>query len=164
MDVLWGPQGQTDLRDSRQRTFMDNKQTTMSLGTAYHCICSTLILTTNHKLENLARRQDTVLDRARILPFEGEDGGAQQSTLHNMTVDAKPIIIRRDDGFEKRLLYKCDRCKLTIGYKLDNSSSEEGANSTTDVLYILPGSLMDTETMSAGQRPTPPKWNLQQPS
>jgi len=33
--------------------------------------------------------------------------------------DRKPVIIRRQDGFEKRLLLRCGRCRVVMGYLLD---------------------------------------------
>ncbi|EEQ91254.1 uncharacterized protein BDCG_06374 [Blastomyces dermatitidis ER-3] len=33
--------------------------------------------------------------------------------------DRKPTMIRREDGFEKRLLLRCGRCRVVMGYALD---------------------------------------------
>ncbi|PGH09234.1 hypothetical protein AJ80_07711 [Polytolypa hystricis UAMH7299] len=38
------------------------------------------------------------------------------STTHP---DRKPVIIRRSDGFEKRLCLRCGRCRVVVGYVLD---------------------------------------------
>lgn len=35
--------------------------------------------------------------------------------------DRKPVIIRRHDGFEKRLLLRCGRCRVVMGYLLDEA-------------------------------------------
>jgi hypothetical protein len=35
--------------------------------------------------------------------------------------DRKPVIIRRHDGFEKRLMLRCGRCRVVMGYLLDEA-------------------------------------------
>ncbi|KAM5465678.1 hypothetical protein MauCBS54593_006453 [Microsporum audouinii] len=83
--------------------------------------------------------------------------------LSTTTPDRKPIILRRADGFEKRLLVRCGRCKVVLGYVLDEVhfkkgdgtksgagaglEGEQGGTSGTgepEVIYILPGSLVVT--------------------
>ncbi|KAK2795910.1 hypothetical protein FQN51_009568 [Onygenales sp. PD_10] len=39
--------------------------------------------------------------------------------LSTTTPDRKPTMIRRADGFEKRLLFRCGRCRVVVGYALD---------------------------------------------
>jgi hypothetical protein len=94
----------------------------------YHCICHTLILATYHALSSLPTRA-TSKDGARILT------PASQARLVHTTEDGKAMIIRREDGFEKRTLVRCDRCRLVVGYKLDRDhfedSSEEAAAAQT---------------------------------
>ena len=45
--------------------------------------------------------------------------------------DRKPVIIRRDDGFEKRLLLRCGRCRVVMGYLLDEAHFPTRAPGTT---------------------------------
>ncbi|KAK2734204.1 hypothetical protein FQN57_001858 [Myotisia sp. PD_48] len=79
--------------------------------------------------------------------------------LSTTTPDRKPIILRRSDGFEKRLLVRCGRCKVVLGYVLDevhfkkgNDSSEHQttesiAEKEPDILYVLPGALAETHEL-----------------
>lgn len=71
------------------------------------------------------------------------------------------MIIRREDGFEKRTLVRCDRCRLAVGYKLDGDhfeDSREEAAAAAETLYVLPGALVDTAGMMADQTPEVPVW------
>lgn len=70
------------------------------------------------------------------------------------------MLVRREDGFEKRWLLRCGRCRLVVGYRLDwNQFAEGGAGGEEvgkrgrrdDVLYLLPGAVMTTEDMKAGK-------------
>jgi len=81
-------------------------------------------------------------------------------------------MIRREDGFEKRYLWRCGWCRLVVGYELDeihSPSSGEGGevmdvdgrgkdgeggeeNGRTKVMYLLPGGIMSTEVMANGKR------------
>lgn len=87
--------------------------------------------------------------------------------LSTTTPDRKPIILRRADGFEKRLLVRCGRCKVVLGYVLDEvhfkkvednkgggaGGMTEGEDSNAsgagepEVIYILPGSLVETDEL-----------------
>ncbi|EDN10684.1 predicted protein [Histoplasma mississippiense (nom. inval.)] len=100
--------------------------------------------------------------------------------------DRKPIIIRREDGFEKRLMLRCGRCRVVMGYALDevhfpdhnvgagagaagkdggDGKMGDGENDGDDkvekareirrkkaeeVVYILPGALVETGEMGKG--------------
>ena len=63
------------------------------------------------------------------------------------------MIIRREDGFEKRILLRCQRCDLIVGYRLDQAHFEQirGDVKADEVVYILPGGLMSTEEINAGE-------------
>lgn len=144
----------------------------------YHCLCSQLILSSNKPISQYAKRAGEGLDKAYILPLlspfgdsDGHDDPTLQTTerqgslpaglrttdgvtlLLNASLDPKPIIIRREDGFEKRYIQRCSRCRLIVGYQLDKSHYD-GYKSTgrrEDVLYILPDALMSTEEMTQGK-------------
>lgn len=85
--------------------------------------------------------------------------------------DRKPTLIRREDGFEKRFFLRCGRCRVTVGYFLDevhfpaegglkalgsglNEAGEkiregdEGQSGEDRAVYLLPGALMETGIMS----------------
>lgn len=129
----------------------------------YHCLCSTLVLATAHTLQSLPRRSEPVQDGALILPrstsistssdLDTEDVLSQSNTsvLLNVQPDRRPIVVQREDGFEKRILLRCGRCKLVIGYVLN-------AVDASSVTYILPGGLVETSEMGKGSRPEVPTW------
>lgn len=146
----------------------------------YHCICTTLLLATTHTLSSLPHRASPALDKAIILPLppvprndveEDNDETASSappqdvnvgySVLLSTTQDRKPVIIRRDDGFEKRTLLRCGRCRLVVGYKLDHGqvSAEEGDREKgATVVFLLPGVLVSSEDMKMGKIPEEVEW------
>ena len=84
----------------------------------------------------------------------------------NILLNGKPIIVRREDGFEKRYVVKCSRCKLDLGYYLDWNQFDDGEHGDRmdvrdDVLYILPGALLRTDDMEAGRKPSQMELSLQ---
>ncbi|KAI9878204.1 MAG: hypothetical protein M1830_001596 [Pleopsidium flavum] len=82
------------------------------------------------------------------------------SILLSTTLDRKPLMIRREDGFEKRYLWRCGRCRLVVGYQVDEvhylgrdkdkGKGWEGGR-VGDVVYLLPGGLVETEAMVEGR-------------
>ncbi|KAI7974252.1 hypothetical protein EIK77_006187 [Talaromyces pinophilus] len=92
--------------------------------------------------------------------------------LSTLLPDAAPIIIRREDGFEKRVLLRCGRCRVVVGYKLppanittaptaeeeedDDEEEEDDENGLTTkgkgekAIYLLPGSIVGTEDLDVG--------------
>ena len=67
-------------------------------------------------------------------------------------------IIRRGDGFEKRIFLRCGRCHVFIGYFLDavhfplqntsNSDDNTDADGEPTVVYILPGALVESHVLA----------------
>jgi hypothetical protein len=161
--------GQEDTLDGKQVLANQNAHT-------YHCICSQIILATTTPLSKFSRRSGSALDKAHIVPlltlpstFGDNDEQSkvdQQSptsefpqcaVLIGAVLDPKVIIVRREDGFEKRYLQRCERCRLIIGYHLDSSQygGAKGFGRGDGMVYILPGSLMSTEDMSEGKDMAP---------
>jgi hypothetical protein len=94
--------------------------------------------------------------------------------LSTLLPDAAPIIIRREDGFEKRVLLRCGRCRVVVGYKLppanittaptaeeeeDEEEEEEEYDDENGLttkgkgekaIYLLPGSIVGTEDLDVG--------------
>ncbi|EXJ93906.1 hypothetical protein A1O1_02299 [Capronia coronata CBS 617.96] len=136
----------------------------------YHCLCTTLILTTTHALESLPRRAEPVQDGAVILapPVDltasenvvHDKSRPSQSVLLNTVSDRRPVIIRREDGFEKRTLLRCGRCRLVIGYNLDDAHFENAGQITGQErpVYLLPGGMLATADMVSGKRAEVPPW------
>jgi hypothetical protein len=80
------------------------------------------------------------------------------TALLSLSLDRKPCIVNREDGFEKRHLFRCQRCRLVVGYQLDDvhfstkgKDGQERTDSEGRVVYILPGGLMSTEEMEGGK-------------
>lgn len=70
--------------------------------------------------------------------------------LSTTLADRKRTLVRRDDGIEKRLFLRCGRCRVVMGYFLDGvhfTAAQPGR-----VVYLLPGSLMETESMGEEER------------
>lgn len=138
----------------------------------YHCICTNLLFAGTRALSDLPQRSGG-LDKAYILalpplsrasnddqPSESEDeartsatSASDYATLAETTLDRKPLIIRREDGFEKRYLQRCGRCRVVVGYHLDWAQypEGEGTGQREDVVYLLPGGLLSTEEMVEGK-------------
>jgi hypothetical protein len=153
----------------------------------YHCVCTQLLFASTTPLNLLPQRQD----KSYVLPLPppprasntvdagGEDGlqtplnptGKQNhyALLLSTTLDRKAQIIRRSDGFEKRWMQRCGRCRLIVGYQLDwaqyadnlidkgdgagkDEKGEKDENSKRvgrreDVVYMLSEGLTSTEEM-----------------
>ena len=135
----------------------------------YHCLCTQLLLATPYILSDLPKRQAPGLDGARILPLGKpsnnqedermvnpdplhEDPGSvengndesdrvQYSLLLNTTLDRRAVVVRREDGFEKRWIRRCARCRTGIGYVLhENLGRGEGMGA----VYLLEDGLVNT--------------------
>ncbi|EPE25801.1 hypothetical protein GLAREA_01713 [Glarea lozoyensis ATCC 20868] len=130
----------------------------------YHCLCSTLLLSTTHNLASLPRRSsasDGGLDAAIILPLPPSPPTSElkqegYTTLLSQPRDSAPIVIRREDGFEKRHLLKCKRCNLIYGYRIAGENAQSDGNMavyTGSVIYLLPGGLIETSVMVKGEKP-----------
>lgn len=83
--------------------------------------------------------------------------------LATTTPDRRLVVIRREDGFEKRLLVRCGRCRVVVAYYLDDIHFllQEGKDESMDgkeggsrgekndpkVVYLLPGAVVETKDM-----------------
>jgi hypothetical protein len=95
--------------------------------------------------------------------------------LLSTTLDRRPTLIRRSDGFERRYLVRCGRCRLVVGYELGADhfagSPQAGATGLSEaavsamdvdgdgkdkermkIVYLLPGGIMSTEVMASGKK------------
>ncbi|KAK3701882.1 hypothetical protein LTR37_015193 [Vermiconidia calcicola] len=117
----------------------------------YHCICTELVIATFAPIQRLPKRK---VDGAAICKVTNSNMPIPGAVVLSGSTfdDMEPMVINLEDGFEKRYGARCRRCDLPIGYWLDKSQFEEKENGMrTDVLYLLPGSLMSTEDMKAGK-------------
>lgn len=135
----------------------------------HHCrFCNHLLLATTRSLFSLPRRKDPARDAALILPLPRTTNDDEDETDQNDRVkgvkhysillstsipDRKATLVRREDGFEKRLFLRCGRCRVVVGYFLDDvhfpghteNNGDEGAGAK--VVYLLPGGLVETGIM-----------------
>ncbi|RVD90023.1 uncharacterized protein DFL_001006 [Arthrobotrys flagrans] len=100
--------------------------------------------------------------RDRALPKE-EPEPKDYTLLLSSIRDRRPCVIRREDGFEKRLLWRCGRCRLIFGYQIYDESLEELSKGEDDethkskkirsnknyYVYILPGGLTTAAGMGS---------------
>lgn len=91
--------------------------------------------------------------------------------LSTLVPDSTPIVIRREDGFEKRVLLRCGRCRVIVGYKLIHNNTGTTAETEDDfdeeeeeddeiglskggkgdrAMYLLPGSIVGTQDLDVG--------------
>lgn len=135
----------------------------------YHCLCSTHLLTTPYALSTLHQRASPSLDHARILPLppvpaisndEEVDQGREDLTEEQLIVPSllsvnlkatrKPIVVQREDGWEKRRMWRCGRCGMAIGYEVCADGAEGGVlvlekrQRVGKVLFLLDGGLVET--------------------
>jgi hypothetical protein len=149
-----------------------------------HCrFCNHLLLATTRTLNTLPRRTGESKDKAIILPLEAKtlaqepDTNADSATtnvkhttvlLSTTIPDRRATLIRREDGIEKRILLRCGRCRVVVGYYLDkvhwgrdtaskakvevegDEGEGEGENVEEErppAVYILPGAVVETGEM-----------------
>ncbi|EKD15435.1 hypothetical protein MBM_06651 [Drepanopeziza brunnea f. sp. 'multigermtubi' MB_m1] len=142
----------TDPKERREAVWM-----ALPKINTYHCLCTTLLLATTHTLSHLPRRSSpqspsttsASSDTALILPLPPLPSSSSpnpnpnptddnplppqgHSILLALSPDRKLTIVRREDGFEKRLLYRCARCRLVVGYEVvHNQHQKVAANQNT---------------------------------
>ncbi|KAF7185943.1 hypothetical protein HII31_12816, partial [Pseudocercospora fuligena] len=130
---------------------INTTQSTMSTPTisTYHCLCSELLLATPIPLDKLPTRQS---DKSHICKIStgGENITANSAILtKSAEPGSSPLVLRLEDGFEKRFLIKCGRCGVGFGYKLW-SESENGVKE--DVVFILQNGLIETRDVEGGRK------------
>lgn len=70
------------------------------------------------------------------------------SLLLNTTLDRRAVVVRREDGFEKRWVRRCGRCRTGVGYVLSGKLQEgEGMG----VVYLLEEGFVETEALRTGR-------------
>ena len=72
--------------------------------------------------------------------------------------DRAPKVVAREDGFEKRVIWRCGRCKVIVAYMLDESQykgvkgKEPAKGADGGSLYVLPGALTESGKLGEGQK------------
>ncbi|KAL8909437.1 MAG: hypothetical protein Q9171_005035 [Xanthocarpia ochracea] len=140
----------------------------------YHCLCSTHLLSTSYDLSTLHQRAPPSLDHARILPLpftppssKDEDPCPNVKVVEqeepqrilpsllstNFKAIRKPIIVQREDGWEKRRLWRCGRCGVDVAYEVLGDEEERQGRADAGekkgdqggkVLFLLEGGLVET--------------------
>lgn len=89
----------------------------------------------------------------RLPPASHAQDETEYAALLGIAMDRDAVIIRGDQGFEKRYLQRCGRCNLTVGYQLDREQYQgiDGRGRREDVVYLLPGGLVTTKEMVDGK-------------
>ena len=99
-----------------------------------------------HPDEATERNQDDELEKNG----NNESTEVQYSLLLNTTLDRRAVVVRREDGFEKRWVRRCGRCRTGIGYVLIGKMEEgEGMG----VVYLLEDGLVATDHLKEGEQP-----------
>lgn len=143
----------------------------------YHCTaCSHLLLASTHDLHALPTRRSPGLDNATIVPLppapkapkpedddDDDDDSAAAAEAAGYTLllallrrERNPKVVTREDGFEKRVLWRCGRCKVVVAYMLDesqfqSSAVKEGKRNEGGFFYVLPGALTESKDLGEGQ-------------
>ncbi|KAF2864522.1 hypothetical protein K470DRAFT_267359 [Piedraia hortae CBS 480.64] len=103
-----------------------------------HCQCLQLACAVTDPL-------DALKTRAR----DGAHIAVQHHLYPSVKVAETPLMLRLDDGFEKRYLATCSRCRATFGYYLDKEQQPTGGTGRNgEILYVLPG-VVPTEALSS---------------
>ena len=116
------------------------------LAESYHCICGTLVLVLPGyaNLAELPRRKAEGLQETPILVIKSDID--PQSAMLNSTLNKTAQVVRRPDGFEKRWLWRCNRCKIPWAYELKVEQESEN-DSTGRMMCLLVDSLTSTEAL-----------------
>lgn len=69
--------------------------------------------------------------------------------LLSLTKDRAPKIINRDDGFEKRWIWRCGRCRLIVGYQLDDAHFLSPSEKAEAAATIMPVGMTEKEKEKA---------------
>ncbi|KAJ5765340.1 hypothetical protein N7520_004899 [Penicillium odoratum] len=137
---------------------MASSEPRLPIRTQHCAFCNHLLLATTRDISTLPRRGGEAKDKAIILPLDdttNEDIEAHRTkhatVLLSTTIpDRRATLIRREDGIEKRIILRCGRCKVAMGYYLDNAhygKSEDVDSEKRTAVYILPGAIVETEKM-----------------
>lgn len=61
----------------------------------------------------------------------------------NLKLARKPLVVQREDGWEKRRVWRCGRCGLGVGYEVFREE-RVGDGKALRVLFLLEGGLVET--------------------
>lgn len=80
-----------------------------------------------------------------------EQGYLPSLLLPALRPTRKLTLVQREDGYERRRVWRCGRCGLAIGYEVENADSVKVKedDERLRVMFVLEESLMRTESMLA---------------
>ena len=132
----------------------------------YHCVCGTHLLTTPYALPHLPVRASPSLDKARILPLPTLEESSSElslagdqylpSLIHRIRPARKAVVVQREDGWERRRVWRCGRCGVVVAYELEGVEDGTGIEpegsekKRLKVMYLLEEGLVETGKMMAG--------------
>lgn len=122
----------------------------------YHCICAELACALTTPLQQTPKRSKDNAATCSLLPASLSTAPQSEGSIvlaSGTSIDPEPVVLKLEDGFEKRYAVKCGRCDLQIGYLLDHASFGDGCGNgrKEDVVYLLPGGLVETGEMREGK-------------
>ncbi|KAJ5256558.1 hypothetical protein N7478_012662 [Penicillium angulare] len=156
---------------------MTSEQPRLQIRTQHCTFCNHLLLATTRDLKILPTRTGEAKDRAIILPLEKNETELEDEDTNTNTTfksqskhvtlllstsipDRRATLIRREDGIEKRVLVRCGRCRVVMGYFLDEvhydgaglqvRSAGEGEGEDEKrfpAVYVLPEAVVETDSM-----------------
>ncbi|KAH9820048.1 hypothetical protein DFH28DRAFT_702766 [Melampsora americana] len=97
----------------------------------HYCLCGEFILVIDKPLNLLPRRP---IDGTYII----RNLSPKRSYKLNTQLNPSPILLKRDEGFEKQWRLNCFRCGLRIGYETKFEKDS--------FTYILPGALTEIQS------------------
>lgn len=63
----------------------------------------------------------------------------------------KITLVQREDGYERRRVWRCGRCGVGIGYEVEKAEGKGGGGGEDEervrVMFVLEGGLVETESM-----------------
>lgn len=111
------------------------------------------------EIENPSHGQNEQSESTSTIKAKAKRKTKHTTLLLSTTLpDRRPTLIRREDGIEKRILLRCGRCRVVVGYYLDKVhwdsrkgkgvGTEEGeGEERPPAVYVLPGAVVETEKM-----------------
>ena len=78
------------------------------------------------------------------------------SLIHRLRPARKAVVVQREDGWERRRVWRCGRCAVGVGYELEGVEDGTGVekegseNKRLKVMYLLEEGLVETGRMMAG--------------
>lgn len=152
---------------------------TLLLATPYDLLPRRRADGSSFSSSSLPRRAPPALDRAYILPLPlppnptdpnggltrvvgtddntNNNGGTERAVTvlpSLLTAHVRPgrkvVVVRREDGFERRRVWRCGRCGVGVWYEVLREGGDKGGGGGR-VVYLVEGGLVETGEMGRGE-------------